>query len=290
MVGSGRRGLQVCLHVSQLLTHPAQVSRPHGVGGPLIAGIRCGGRVKGRRGHSPGERGPLALREPRGKSPTQAPGPQVFPAHTVCEELGELLGSVAHGESRGPLGGRVGFRFPDRCLGTLCKWSDRSRVGQVTRGRLVVGEPECACAARSRPENSHPRLGEKPCPGGLPMFSQAERGTPLRRENRGIFAVVGSGWRVLPVCLHGRQVPALRTQVFEPRGGRGLLIAGCKCPAGSRNGESTPRPTQGTGPLESSLENPPPKLPVPKSVLSTLSVLGWECCWAVLPRGNRVVL
>ena len=97
MAGSGRRGLQVCLHVSQLLAHPAQVSRPHGVGGPLIAGIRFGGRVKARRGHSPGERGPLALREPRGKSPTQAPGPQVFPAHTVCEELGELLGSVAHG-------------------------------------------------------------------------------------------------------------------------------------------------------------------------------------------------
>ena len=79
----------------------------------------------------------------------------------------------------------MGFRFPDRCLGTLCKWSDSSRVGQVTRGRLVVGEPECACAARSRPENSHPRLGEKPCPGGLPMFSQAERGTPLRREEQG---------------------------------------------------------------------------------------------------------
>ena len=102
--------------------------------------------------------------------------------------------------------------------------------------------------------------------------------------------MVGSGWRVLPVCLHVRQVPALRTQVFEPRGGRGLLIAGCKFPAGSRNGEGTPRPTQGTRPLESSLENPLPKLPVPKSVLRTLSVLGWECCRAVLPRGNRVVL
>ena len=111
VVGSGRRGLQVCLHVSQLLAHPAQVSRPHGVGGPLIAGIRCGARVKGWRGHSPGQRGRLALREPLGKSPTQAPGPQVFPAHTVCEELGELLGSVAHGKSRGPLGGGVGFRF-----------------------------------------------------------------------------------------------------------------------------------------------------------------------------------
>ena len=102
--------------------------------------------------------------------------------------------------------------------------------------------------------------------------------------------MVGTGRRGLRVCLHVRQLLAHRAQVFEPRGGRGLLIAGCKCPAGSRIGEGTPWPTQGTGPLESSLENPPPKLPVPKSVLRTLSVLGWECCWAVLPRGNRVVL
>ena len=76
------------------------------------------------------------------------------------------------------------------------------------------------------------------------------------------------------VCLHVRQVPAHRAQVFEPRGGRGLLIAGCKCPAGSRNRMGTPRATQGTGPLESSMGNPPPTPPVPKSVLSTLSVRG----------------
>ena len=86
--------------------------------------------------------------------------------------------------------------------------------------------------------------------------------------------MVGSGQRALRVCLHVRQVPAHRAQVFEPRGGRGLLIAGCKCPAGSRNGMGTPRATQGTGPLESSMGNPPPMPPVPKSVLSTLSVRG----------------
>ena len=147
MVGSGLRGLFVCLHVGQLLAHRAQVSRPHGARGPLIAGIRSPAGVKGRLGHSPGERGRLAIRQPPGKSPAQAPGPQVFRAYTVSEELGELMGSVAHGKSRGPLGGRVGFRFPDRCLGTLCKWSDSSRVVHVTRGRLVVGEHECACAA-----------------------------------------------------------------------------------------------------------------------------------------------
>ena len=86
--------------------------------------------------------------------------------------------------------------------------------------------------------------------------------------------MVGSGQRGLRVCLHVRQVPAHRAQVFEPRGGRGLLIAGCNCPAGSRNGVGTPRATQGTGPLESSMGNPPPMPRVPKSVLSTLSVRG----------------
>ena len=86
--------------------------------------------------------------------------------------------------------------------------------------------------------------------------------------------MVGSGLRCLFVCLHVRQVPAHRAQVFEPRGGRGLLMAGWKCPAGSRNGMGTPRATQGTGPLESSMGNPPPMPPVPKSVLSSLSVRG----------------
>ena len=50
---------------------------------------------RGRRGHSPGDTGHLALREFPGKSPAQAPGPQVCPSHTVCAGLGVLLGSVA---------------------------------------------------------------------------------------------------------------------------------------------------------------------------------------------------
>ena len=77
-----------------------------------------------------------------------------------------------------------------------------------------------------RPEMSQPRLGEKPSPGVLPMFLHSSRRTPLQMEERGIFAVVGSGQRGLRVCLHERQVLAQRAQVFEPRGGRGLLIAG----------------------------------------------------------------
>ena len=102
--------------------------------------------------------------------------------------------------------------------------------------------------------------------------------------------MVGSGQRGLRVWLHVRQVPAHRAQVFEPRGGRGLLIAGCQCPAGSRNGMGTPRATQGTGPLDSSLENSPPRPLVHKSILRTVCVRGWECFWAVFPSGNRVVL
>ena len=86
--------------------------------------------------------------------------------------------------------------------------------------------------------------------------------------------MVGLGLRCLFVCLHVGQLLAHPAQVFEPHGGRGLLIAGCNCPAGSRNGVGTPRATQGTGPLESSMGNPPPMPPVPKSVLSILSVRG----------------
>ena len=77
-----------------------------------MAGIRSPAGVKGRLGHSPGESGRLAIIQPPGKSPAQAPGPQVFPAHTVCEELGELLGSVVHGKTLDPQDGREGFCFP----------------------------------------------------------------------------------------------------------------------------------------------------------------------------------
>ena len=147
-------------------------------------------------------------------------------------------------------------------------------MSPVTRVRLVMGSLSAHARPTYRPETSQPRLGEKPSPGGLPMFFHTSSGTPLRMEERVIFAVVGSGQRGLRVCLHVRQVPAHRAQVFEPRGGRGLLIAGCKCPAWSRNRMGTLRATQGTGPLESSMGNPPPMPRVPKSVLSTLSVRG----------------
>ena len=78
MVGSGRRGLLVCLHVAQLLAHRAQVSQPHGARVPLITGMRSPAGVKGRLGHSLGERGHLALRQPHGTSPAQPPVPKSF--------------------------------------------------------------------------------------------------------------------------------------------------------------------------------------------------------------------
>ena len=92
------------------------------------------------------------------------------------------------------------------------------------------------------------------------------------------------------VCLHVRQVLAHRAQLFEPRGGRGLPMAGCKFPAGSRDGVGTPRATEGTRPFESYQENSLPRPLVHKSMLRTESVRGWECFWALCPRGNRVVL
>ena len=109
-----------------------------------------------------------------------------------------------------------------------------------------MGEPECACPGQVYAETSQPRLGEKPSPGASPCSPKRKGGPLYAWKNRGIFVVVGSGRRGLPVCIHVRQVLAHRAQVFEPRGGRGLLVAGCKCPAGSRDGVGTPRATEGT--------------------------------------------
>ena len=80
-----------------------------------------------------------------------------------------------------------------------------------------------------------PGLGPKPASRGLEKshLLGASPCTPKRKggplyawKNRGMFAVVGTGQRGIRVCLHVRQVLTQRAQVFEPRGGRGLLIAG----------------------------------------------------------------
>ena len=86
-------------------------------------------------------------------------------------------------------------------------------------------------------------LGFSPC-------SSTPQGGPLYGwKNRWIFSVVGSGRRGLLVCLHVRQVLAHRAQVFEPRGGRRLLIAVCKCPAWTRNGVGTSGRHRAPGPF-----------------------------------------
>ena len=73
VVGTGRTGLRVCRHVGLLLAPRPHVSEPHGGRGPLIQGCRCPARVKGRRGHSPGERGLLGPERAFWKFPV--PGP-----------------------------------------------------------------------------------------------------------------------------------------------------------------------------------------------------------------------
>ena len=51
----------------------------------------------------------------------------------------------------------------------------------------------------------------------------------------------------------------------------------------------THRAREDAWPSDSPLENPPPRPPVPKSFLRTLSLRSWESCWEVWPMGNRAV-
>ena len=47
----------------------------------------------------------------RGRPHARPAGTQVFPGHSASAGVGELLGSVVHRKTRGPLGGREGFQF-----------------------------------------------------------------------------------------------------------------------------------------------------------------------------------
>ena len=62
---------------------------------------------------------PLHLVRNRGRPPAPAPGPQVFPGHSASGGVGDLLGSVLHKKSRGPLGDREDSPVPGREPGTL---------------------------------------------------------------------------------------------------------------------------------------------------------------------------
>ena len=97
VVGSGQRGQGVCLHIRQVLAHRAKVSEPHGARGSLIAGFRCPAGDKGRSGHSPGERGRLALREFPGKYPPRPWSQSLCCAQCLCE-AGSASGQCAPAE------------------------------------------------------------------------------------------------------------------------------------------------------------------------------------------------
>ena len=94
-------------------------------------------------GVRPARPGPLHLVRNRGRPPAPAPGPQVFPGHSASAAVGDPLGSVVLGKSRGgPLCGREGFQLPGhqprdpRESGLVSQgW------GTLPLGRLVVGRP-----------------------------------------------------------------------------------------------------------------------------------------------------
>ena len=146
VVGSGQRGLRVCLHVRQVPAHRAQVFEPRGGRGLLIAGCKCPAGSRNGMGTPPDTKG-------------------AWPVDSSWE--------IARSS-----GWRGGLPFPDRCLGTLCKWSDSSRVGLVSPGRRVLGSLSAHARPTNRPERSQPQLGEKPSPGGLPMVLHSSRRTP----------------------------------------------------------------------------------------------------------------
>ena len=71
--------------------------------------------------------------------------------------------------------------------------------------------------------------------GGPPHCSSIRKGGHLYGwKNRGIFAVVGTGWRGLRVSRHVGLLLTPRPHVSQPHGGRGPLITECRCPAGVR--------------------------------------------------------
>ena len=122
-------------------------------------------------------------------------------------------------------------------------------------------------AAGRGSEKSH-LLGASPC-------SSKRKGEAFYGwKNGGIFALVGTGGRGLRVCLQVGQWLAHRAQVSDPREEEGRLSRDAGVLPGSRDGVGTHRATQDAWPLERPLENPPPRPPVPKSVLRTLCGAG----------------
>ena len=87
---------------------------------------------------------------------------------------------------------------------------------------------------------------------GPPPCSSIRKGGPLYGwKNRGIFAMMGSGRRGLRVCSHAGLLLAPWPHVSEPHGGRGPLIAGCRCPVVVEDWLGILQATEGAWTLES---------------------------------------
>ena len=98
--------------------------------------------------------------------------------------------------------------------GTLGTWPDISRVGHVA--------PREACGGEAWVRMWGPHLGRKPAsPGSHKRHLLGA--SPL------FFAVVVPGRRDLRVYRHVGQFLPTQPHVSESHGGRGLLIAGCRC-------------------------------------------------------------
>ena len=78
MVGSGQRGLRVCLPVREVLAQRPRCLSPVEADGCLLLDASVL-RGQGRAWALPGDTGHRALREFHGKSPAQGPGIQVCP-------------------------------------------------------------------------------------------------------------------------------------------------------------------------------------------------------------------
>ena len=124
--------------------------------------------------------------------PPRPPVPKTF-LHTLSLRSWESCGKCGPWEIARSSGWQGGLPFPGRCLGTLCKWSDSSRVGQVSRGRRVLGSLSAHARPRCWPKTRQTRLGEKPSPGRLPMFLHSPRRTHLRMEEKGDLRSGGFG-------------------------------------------------------------------------------------------------
>ena len=190
-----------------------------------------------------------------------APCPQVFHGYSAPggRENGSDVGSRGKRAVR-CVAGRASST-PTRAQGPWEPGLISQEWGALPGGRLVLGGPAPRMPGpTSWPETSQPWLGTKPSPGGLPPVLPSGKGVPFPDgRTGGIFAVGGTGRRGLRLCRHVGQLLAPRPRVSGPHGGRGPLIAGCRCPAGvkGRRGHS-PGERGRLGP-----ERSPGKIPSP---------------------------